>query len=224
MGDVQPAKRGRKKGGTNRPKLTFPPTLTPLVPLGAIPPPGSGMAAAFDSPDLRATQLKMTELAHELGEGWPIEEAARRCGLTPAQAHIMVQSDRALQARIFQLRGHPILAEEMTPAEQLAAIKAETPASIRTIAMIRDNPGANLSTRLKAAETLAAMNPDLQVAKKIDAEVVHRHIIELPKMDGMRALLNEVGAAPALEGEFTELTEVATEGGGTENDEKETKA
>lgn len=220
MSDVTPRKRGRKPGKSAREKLRDVP-IFPLLTNGSIPPPDSGESMAFNSPELRATQKKMTELAHELGEGWPIEEAARRIGITVDQAHNFVRSDRALQARIFQLRGHPIIPEEMTPAQQLAAIKAETPASIRTIAMIRDNPQANLSTRLKAAETLASMNPDLQVAKKIDAEVVHRHVIELPKMDGMRAILEEVGAGnPALDGEFTEVVDSAIdETGGNDDDQ-----
>jgi hypothetical protein len=171
-----------------------------------MPPVKSNLDTYYNHGDIRQAQKEQTQLANELGAGWPIEVAAKRVGISTEQAYTYIKADPQLQARIFQLRGHPLLGPEetVTAEEQLKQAKRESLPSILTLAMVRDNPEAKLETRVKASEILLKLNPDLVAAQKVEAEVVHRHVLELPQLSGLRELLQEANQ-PAIEAEYQEV-------------------
>jgi hypothetical protein len=151
----------------------------------------------------------MKELGEILGAGWPIESAAQRMGIPVTEAYSMIRADPQLQMRIFQLRGHPINLDEVSPADQLAQIKREAMPSIFTLAYVRDNLEARLQDRLKAAEVLLKMNPDLEVTRKVEAEVIHHHVLEVPQLAGLKSIMEEIAhpSQPAIEAECVALGE-----------------
>ena len=93
----------------------------------AMPPVKSNLDTHYNHGDIRQAQKEQTQLANELGAGWPIEVAAKRVGISTEQAYTYIKADPQLQARIFQLRGHPLLGPEetVTAEEQLKQAKRD---------------------------------------------------------------------------------------------------